>query len=88
MRGADPLPSTALFFGEAQGRAVVSCDPASLERVRRLADRYGVPCTKIGTVGAIGGSFIVESADARIEADIREVGAVYFGALPERMDAQ
>ncbi|MXW10349.1 MAG: phosphoribosylformylglycinamidine synthase subunit PurL [Gammaproteobacteria bacterium] len=88
VRLADPLPSTALFFGEAQGRAVVSCDPANLERARRLADRYGVPCTKIGTVGAIGGSFIVESADARIEADIREVGAVYFGALPERMDAQ
>jgi len=88
VRLADPLPSTALFVGEAQGRVVVSCDPASLERVRRLADRYGVPCTKIGTVGAIGGSFFVESADARIEADIREVGAVYFGALPERMDAQ
>ena len=56
--------------------------------MRRLAGRYGVPCTEIGTVGGIGGSFVVESADARIEADIGEVGAVYFGALPERMDAQ
>jgi hypothetical protein len=67
---------------------VVSCDPANLDRVRRLADRYGVPCAEIGTVGAIGGSFVVESADARIEADIGKVSAVYFGALPERMDAQ
>jgi phosphoribosylformylglycinamidine synthase len=87
VRLADTLPPAALFFGEAQGRVVVSCDPGDLDRVRRHARSYGVPCTDIGTVGAIDGGFVVESANARIEADIREVSEVYFGALPERMDA-
>ncbi len=88
VRLADPLPSTALFFGEAQGRVVASCTVGDFERVRRIADDYGVPCAKIGTVGAPGGRFVVEGPSARIDASVGEVASAFFGALPERMDAR
>ena len=87
VRLADTLPSSALFFGEAQGRVVISCDPRDIDQVRRHAGNHGVPCSNIGAVGGVGGRFVVESASARIEADIGEMAGVYFGALPERMDA-
>ena len=41
VRLSDDLPPAALFFGEAQGRIVVSCAPEDVERVLETARRHG-----------------------------------------------
>jgi phosphoribosylformylglycinamidine synthase len=41
----------ATLFSEDQGRAVVTCDAASVEALVALADDYGVPARPVGRTG-------------------------------------
>ncbi|HYJ78673.1 MAG TPA: AIR synthase related protein, partial [Longimicrobiaceae bacterium] len=82
----DDLPAAALLFGEAQGRVVLSCEPALLERLLRCFAIHGVPARRVGTVGEPGGRFRVETRDAAIDAPVEELAEVYYGAIPRRMD--
>jgi len=86
VRLSDGLPPAALFFGEAQGRIVVSCAPEDVERVLETARRHGVPAARIGTVGEPGGLFIVEGAGRRIEAAAADLADAYHHALPRIME--
>ncbi len=82
----DDLPAAALLFGEAQGRVVVSCDPARTEKLLRVAGEHGVPARRIGRVGAPWGRFRVAARGATVDAAADELAAVWEGALPRRMD--
>ncbi|HEX8275158.1 MAG TPA: phosphoribosylformylglycinamidine synthase subunit PurL [Longimicrobiaceae bacterium] len=82
----DVLPVSALLFGEAQSRVVVSCAPASTAALLALMAEHGVPAERIGAVGAEGGTFRVATAHATLEAPIGELAAIYYGAIPRRMD--
>jgi phosphoribosylformylglycinamidine synthase subunit PurL len=42
------------LFGEAQSRVVISCKPGFGSQVEALAEKFGVPCEKIGQVGGEG----------------------------------
>ncbi len=83
----DALPGAPLLFGEAQGRAVVSCGPAELERVLEAARRHGVPAARIGSVGEPDGRFVVRSRSAAaIDAAVGELHEVWSTAIPRMMD--
>jgi phosphoribosylformylglycinamidine synthase subunit PurL len=82
----DDLPAAALLFGEAQGRAVLSCDGVGEERIREIAERHGVPFATIGAVGAPGGAFRIRTRDAVLEAPVAELAGIHADALPRRMN--
>ena len=83
----DPLPSLALFFGEAQGRIVVSCSPESVSSVEEVARRHGVFARRIGTVVGPRQLFRIKAGGAGVEANLDELAAAHFGALPRIMDS-
>jgi phosphoribosylformylglycinamidine synthase len=86
VRLEDELPPAAVLFGEAQGRVVVSCASERVDAVRRIAERHGVPCQAIGTVGTRGGIFRIRALDSGVEVDLDTLTASYFGALPDIMN--
>ena len=81
----DDLPPVVALFGEAQGRIVVSCDPASTDEVLRVAERHGVPARKIGTVGKADDGFSLTVRDGSVSAAIPDIHDAYFGAIPAIM---
>ena len=83
----DELPPVPLLFGEAQGRIVVSCAPADVDAVLALADDYGVPARRIGTVGEAGGDMVIRMKEGSVRASSSAVRDAYFGAIPAIMDA-
>jgi phosphoribosylformylglycinamidine synthase subunit PurL len=82
----DDLPPHALLFGEAQGRAVLSCEPDKLEALLEVMREHGVPARRIGRVGERGGVFRVAARGGTIEAPAVELAEIYFTAIPRRMD--
>jgi phosphoribosylformylglycinamidine synthase II len=82
----DTLPPAALLFGEAQGRIVISCAPANVERVLVLAKRHHVPAAQIGTVGEVNGRFKLTGADATIDVDVAQLSEVWREAIPRLME--
>ena len=83
----DDLPPIAVLFGEAQGRVVVSCDPARVDALVAKAGEYDVPAARIGTVGAPGGAFRMKLRHGSVDADSGALAEAYFGAIPAIMDA-
>jgi phosphoribosylformylglycinamidine synthase subunit PurL len=82
----DDLPAEALLFGEAQGRALVSCAAGDVDRVLTIAASHDVPARRIGTVGAPGGIFRIETRGPAVEAAAGELMEIYESAIPRRMD--
>ena len=83
----DDLPPVATLFGEAQGRIVLSCAPDDVDALLGLAEDYGVPARRIGTVGEAGGDFSIRLQDASVIRPIQALSDVYFEAIPRIMDA-
>ncbi len=81
----DNLPPAPLFFGEAQGRIVISCAPANVARIMTLAKRHGVPAQQIGTVGEVNGRFRMQGAGASIDLDVAQLSEVWRLAIPRFM---
>jgi len=86
VRLADDLPIVPLLFGEAQGRAVVSCAPERVEAVLGTARRYGVPCHELGEVGEPGGRFRIQAPNGGVDAHLDDLAEAFFRALPRIMD--
>jgi phosphoribosylformylglycinamidine synthase len=82
----DDLPANALLFGEAQGRVVLSCEPAKEAELVRCLQIHGVPARRIGTVGPRGGIFRVATRDGEIRGLSTMLQNVYENAIPRRMD--
>jgi phosphoribosylformylglycinamidine synthase subunit PurL len=82
---ADTLPPAALWFGEAQGRIVVSCAPGNVSRVLKLAERHGVPAAPIGNVGAVNGQFQLAGAGVSIDIDVNELSEIWRSTIPRLM---
>ncbi|HSH46237.1 MAG TPA: AIR synthase related protein, partial [Longimicrobiales bacterium] len=85
----DDLPVDALLFGEAQGRIVVSCQEAAVERVMTVAAEHGVPAARIGTVMAAADGFRLDltAAGVDIEVSVGDLAEVYRQAIPSAMEA-
>ncbi len=82
----DTMAPVALFFGETQGRVVVSCTPSDLDAVLAAAGEHGVPARRVGTVGAPGGTFSLRSPRGRIEIEVGKALERYRDAIPQRME--
>jgi phosphoribosylformylglycinamidine synthase len=79
------LPASALLFGEAQGRVVVSVrTEKQFARVKQSAEQRGIRALWIGTVGgenlriALGPSVLTD-------VPVQSIAEVYDNALPRRM---
>jgi phosphoribosylformylglycinamidine synthase subunit PurL len=85
----DDLPVDALLFGEAQGRIVVSCGEASLDRVLELAGAHAVPAQRIGTVGAPGEDAVLElrATQTVVRVPAVQLANEYHTAIPRIMAA-
>jgi phosphoribosylformylglycinamidine synthase II len=74
-----PLAGADLF-SESQGRAIVACPPASLERLLRAAEEEGVPAREIGEVG--GADLEVRAEGQTLKAPVAALHEVWSTALP------
>jgi phosphoribosylformylglycinamidine synthase subunit PurL len=85
----EDLPIDALLFGEAQGRVVVSCAEAGLDRVLELARQHGVPATRIGVVGEPETEVVIELAASGAVVRLATTGLAeaYHTAIPRIMAA-
>ncbi len=82
---SDDVPAAALLFGEAQGRIVISCAPANVPRVLKLAERHSVPATQIGNVGEVNGRFVLEGAGAKVDVSVEDLSDIWRTAIPRLM---
>jgi phosphoribosylformylglycinamidine synthase subunit PurL len=79
---AEELRKDALYFGEAQSRAVVTCDPARVDELIALAAAHGTPAHCVG--GVSGGELRINSD---IHIAVSDMDARYESALPELLEA-
>ena len=84
----DDAPPVALFFGESQGRIVVSCAPGDTERCLQVARAHCLPATLLGTVRERSGIFSVVSPLGFIRVESGELARRYREAIPSIMDAR
>lgn len=82
----DELPAAAVLFGEAQGRVVVSCEPARTEELLGMMERGGVASRRIGRVGAIGGRVRMTTRGGTVDVPAAELAEVFYSAIPRRME--
>jgi phosphoribosylformylglycinamidine synthase len=82
----DSLPPVAAFFGETQGRVVVSCEPEMVDRVLGIAQEYDVPAQRIGTVGGPSGFFNLRTSRGSIRVEADRVARIHREALPTLME--
>lgn len=83
----DDLSPVALFFGEAQGRIVVSCAETDVDEVLVIAKKHGVPARRIGTVGAVGGEYSLRAEGGQeIRVPVAELAEAYNTAIPRIME--
>jgi phosphoribosylformylglycinamidine synthase subunit PurL len=82
----DDLDATALLFGEAQGRVVLSCPPEEVDEMIRIAGEHGVPATRIGTVGEAGGRFVLRATGATIDVPVGRLADAYHHAIDRIME--
>ncbi len=79
----DPIP---LFFGEAQGRILVSCKKHSSNQVLQTAKDHGVPCHLIGEVVPASNGFRIAGRTGSMELDIETMSNRFFNAIPILMN--
>jgi phosphoribosylformylglycinamidine synthase II len=77
-----PLAGADLF-SESQGRAIVACPAAALDRVLQAAEEAGVPAREIGEVG--GDVLEVRSAGETFRAPVAGLHEIWSTALPKAL---
>jgi phosphoribosylformylglycinamidine synthase subunit PurL len=77
-----PLAGADLF-SESQGRALVACAPAALDRVLEAAEKAGVPAREIGEAG--GDDLVVKSGGETLSAPVARLHEVWSTALPKTL---
>jgi phosphoribosylformylglycinamidine synthase len=77
-----PLAGADLF-SESQGRAIVACPPAALDRVLQAAEEAGVPAREIGETG--GDVLEVRSGGETFRAPVAGLQEVWSTALPKAL---
>jgi phosphoribosylformylglycinamidine synthase len=74
-----PLAGADLF-SESQGRAIIACAPAALEKVLRAAEEAGVPAREVGEVG--GADLEVRTGGETLKASVAGLHEIWSTALP------
>jgi phosphoribosylformylglycinamidine synthase len=84
----EDLSPVALFFGESQGRVLVSCEKGRVTDVLGVARSHEVPARVLGTVRARGGTFSVVTPLGFIRTRSDEVARRFQEAIPTLMEAR
>ncbi len=82
----DRIAPVALFFGETQGRIVVSCAPDDVDEVLGMARNHGVPARVLGAVRAAEQGFRLDAPLGSIRVDTAALSERYFNSIPAIMD--
>lgn len=83
----DALPAAPLFFGEAQGRILISCADADAADLLDIAKAHGVPARRIGQVTDAADGVRIQGAGTEIFCRTASLAEGYFQTLPSIMDA-
>jgi phosphoribosylformylglycinamidine synthase subunit PurL len=75
--------SGADLFSETQGRAIVACAPAALDRLLKAAEEAGVPAREIGETG--GDELVVKSGGEILSAPVARLHEIWSTALPKAL---
>ena len=85
VRAIASLPDRAVYFGETQGRYVItSSSPA---RVEAIAEKYSVPIYQIGVVREPEAGFRIRAGRSSIVSDVASLSAAWHDAIPSIMSA-
>ncbi|MEX0856386.1 MAG: phosphoribosylformylglycinamidine synthase subunit PurL [Gemmatimonadota bacterium] len=82
----DDIAPVALFFGETQGRILLSCEASHAAELLAIARDHEVPARAIGTVGPPGGIISARAPRGWIEVDSLEVARRHRDAIPQLME--
>ncbi|MEX1257058.1 MAG: phosphoribosylformylglycinamidine synthase subunit PurL [Gemmatimonadota bacterium] len=82
----DSIAPVALFFGETQGRVIVSCAQVDAAALLGIASEHGVPAREIGTVGSQGGTMNLRSPRGWIRVEADQAVRVHGEAIPNWME--
>ena len=81
---AGELLAAAVFFGEAQGRIVLTCAAADVARVLDIAERHGVPAAQIGEVG--GERLELRGGGTVIDVPVEVLARAWHDTIPRLME--
>jgi hypothetical protein len=84
-RHADGVADAGWLFGEDGARALVSCNPAHVAELQRLADTHGTPCHLLGLVGDAGTDVVVRRDHRTWRWPVSRLRHTYLDAIPRRM---
>jgi phosphoribosylformylglycinamidine synthase len=73
----------AALFSETQARAIVGVAPGSVDKVRRAAERAGVPAAEVGEVG--GAELVIAADGATLRAEVASLRQRWTAALPQAL---
>jgi phosphoribosylformylglycinamidine synthase len=77
------IPSRAVLFGEAQGRAIVSTSDAAA--VLAIARKHGIPAREIGTVKPPNEGLVIVVSGQSMRSPLLDLSAAYHDAIPLAM---
>ena len=77
------IPSRAVLFGEAQGRAIVSTSDAAA--VIAIARKHGIPAREIGTVKPPNEGLVIVVSGQSMRSPLLDLSAAYHDAIPLAM---
>jgi phosphoribosylformylglycinamidine synthase len=80
----DALPRRAVWFGEAQGRAIVSS--ANADAVLAIAAKHNVPARRVGSVRSVSSGIVIKSHGTTVRTSTEQVAAAYHDAIPAIME--
>ena len=84
---AQELPLECVLFGEDASRIVISCDQASVGRIKEVAAKHGVSAETLGET-VIGTIEITVDGKAAVSAKIAELQSEYEGALERALRSE
>jgi len=82
---ASPPSDRSAFFGETQGRYVISSEAP--EVIEKIAALHGVPIYRVGVVEEAALGFSIRAGDSVIDAEVSVLSAAYHEAIPAIMAA-
>ena len=85
LSGIAKISARGMFFGESQGRFVVSS--GSPEVVERVMSKHGVPVKRIGKVTSADNGFHIRFGNHVIDSDVETLADAWHDAIPAIMSA-
>ena len=77
------IPTRALLFGEAQGRAVLTA--ANLPGLLDVAKKHGIPAHVIGTTAPADAGLSIATPSVGLKATLAELADAYHNSLERAM---